>query len=482
MKKSELLSLNLLEASELLNKKEISSKELTTAYLENIEENDCKIGAYITVTSDLALQTAEKIDTMRVNGENLSPLAGIPFSVKDNICTKGIKTTCASEFLRDFTPVYDAHVIERLKNFGAVMLGKTNMDEFGMGSSNENSAFHITKNPRDFERVAGGSSGGSAASVAGKEALFSLGSDTGGSIRLPSSFCGAVGMKPTYGAVSRYGLVAFASSFDQIGVISRNAADNAAILDVISGWDCRDSTSSKQSLNLSCDITAEKLKIGIVREFFADGIDEDVLNCIQNAIEFYKKCGASIDYVSLPSIKSALWAYYIISSAEASSNLARFDGVRYGRRDENYSSIEELYKNSRTNGFGEEVKRRIMTGTFALSAGYYENYYKKAQRIREKIKSEFEEIFKKCDVIISPVCPTTAFKIGEYRDNPEQMYLSDIYTVPANLAGLPAISVPFGTDRDNLPVGIQLIGRPFGEAVLYKSASFLEKEACGDDI
>ena len=475
---SELTKKSLSELASALENKEISSVELTREYLNSIAKNEEKIGAYITVDEKSALDSAAAVDQKRANGEKLSPLAGIPAAIKDNICTKGTKTTCASKMLADFVPPYDAHVIERLKANDFVMLGKLNMDEFAMGSSTENSAMKITHNPCDTERVPGGSSGGSAAAVAAFEAAYTLGSDTGGSIRQPASFCGVVGMKPTYGSVSRYGLVAFASSLDQIGPVTHNVRDNAMVLNAIVGHDRRDATSIDRVYG---DFTAELgkgvkgMKIGLPKEFFGEGISSDVKECVLSAAKVYESLGAEIVDLSMPSIDHALAAYYVISSAEASSNLARFDGVRYGYRTSEFEDIDELYRKSRSEGFGAEVKRRIMLGTFALSSGYYDAYYKRALQVRNMIMKDFDEVLTKCDLILSPVAPTVAYKIGEKAADPLTMYLGDAYSVPVNIAGVPAISIPCGVGEGNMPVGMQLMGKPFSEATLYRAAYAFEE-------
>lgn len=477
------MSLDLIKRSvsehiESLKKGEYSSRELTDAYIAQIENTDSEIGAYITTDFETALKKAEAVDKKRLSGESLEPLAGIPCAIKDNICTKGVKTTCASKMLENYIPPYDACVIEELKKADVVILGKLNMDEFAMGSTTENSAFKTTKNPADITRVPGGSSGGSAACVAAKEAAFTLGSDTGGSIRQPASFCGVVGMKPTYGTVSRYGLVAFASSLDQIGPLTSTVKDNAIVLSAISCADKRDATNIYKSQG---DFTEDigkgikGMKIGLPKEFFGEGISHDVKTAVFEAAERMKNEGAEIVDISMPSIDNALAAYYIISSAEASSNLSRFDGVRYGYRTDCFENIHDLYKKSRSEGFGKEVKRRIMLGTFALSSGYYDAYYKKALQIRSIVMNDFENSFKKCDFILSPVAPTVAYKLGEKSKNPLEMYMGDAYSVPVNIAGVPAISVPCGRGEGNMPVGAQLIGPAFSEKMLYRAAAVLEE-------
>ena len=471
MNAKEITALSLRQLSGCLRSAELTAVQAAEAYLASIRENDPSIRAYLSVLEEKAMGQAAETDRRRARGETLSPLAGVPAGIKDNICTKGVTTTCASRMLEHFVPPYSAHVIEKLAEAGVVMLGKLNMDEFAMGSSTENSFFQITHNPRDPSRVPGGSSGGSAAAVAAGEAAFALGSDTGGSIRQPAAFCGVVGMKPTYGTVSRYGLVAFASSLDQIGPLTRDVADSAMVMDCIAGHDSRDSTSIRMdklpyASQLGQDIRG--IKIALPEEFFGEGLSEDVRKGIQLAARRFQDLGAEIVRVSMPALTHALPAYYIISSAEASSNLARFDGIRYGYRSPDYEDITSLYKNSRSEGFGEEVKRRIMLGTFALSSGYYDAYYKKALQVRTLITRDYSRIFAACDCILSPVAPTTAYKIGEKTANPLEMYLGDIYTVPVNIAGLPGLSMPCAAASDGMPVGMQLIGPAFSEPLLYR--------------
>ena len=471
MNAKEITSLSLRQLSGCLRSGELTAVQAVEAYLASIRENDPSIRAYLSVLEEKAMGQAAETDRRRARGETLSPLAGVPVGIKDNICTKGVTTTCASRMLEQFIPPYNAHVIEKLEEAGAVTLGKLNMDEFAMGSSTENSFFQITHNPRDLARVPGGSSGGSAAAVAANETAFALGSDTGGSIRQPAAFCGVVGMKPTYGTVSRYGLVAFASSLDQIGPLTRDVADSAMVMDCIAGHDSRDSTSIRMdklpyASQLGQDIRG--IKIALPEEFFGEGLSEDVRKGIQLAAGRFRDLGAEIFRVSMPTLTHALPAYYIISSAEASSNLARFDGIPYGYRSPDYEDITSLYKNSRSEGFGEEVKRRIMLGTFALSSGYYDAYYKKALQVRTLITRDYSRIFAACDCILSPVAPTTAYKIGEKTANPLEMYLGDIYTVPVNIAGLPGLSMPCAAASDGMPVGMQLIGPAFSEPLLYR--------------
>jgi len=463
-----------------LERKKFTAQELVAGVYKKIDEVEDKVGAYITLSQDLAIKQAKDIDSAMDRGENVGPLAGMPIAIKDNICTEGIKTTCASKMLHDFIPPYDATVVKKLKDAGAIIIGKTNMDEFAMGSSTENSAFKVTKNPWRLDRVPGGSSGGSAAAVAAGMAFMALGSDTGGSIRQPAAFCGVVGLKPTYGLVSRYGLVAFASSLDQIGPITKSVKDCALTLDVIQGKDPKDATTvdvrNTSSYLREIEKGIEGLKIAIPREFFPGSLDSQISNEIMESMFMLKGLGATIDEISLPITDEGLSAYYIISSAEASSNLGRFDGIKYGYRSENYADIEELILNSRTEGFGIETKRRIMLGTYTLTSGYYDAYYNRAQKVREKIKQQFKEIFSKYDLIISPTSPVLPFPIGEKIGNPLDMYLSDIYTISANLAGIPAISLPCGFCQEGLPIGLQIIGGPFSESKIFRAAYALEQE------
>ncbi|MEG1964951.1 MAG: Asp-tRNA(Asn)/Glu-tRNA(Gln) amidotransferase subunit GatA [Oscillospiraceae bacterium] len=470
------------ELSKMLEKKEISSVELINATYDRVDSQEKDVEAFITLDKDSAIKKAEEIDKMRLNGDNMPILAGVPIGIKDNICTKGLRTTCASKMLGDFVPPYSATVVEKLDKNGVITVGKMNMDEFAMGSSTETSFFHKTKNPWDLSRVPGGSSGGSAAAVASGEVPFSLGSDTGGSIRQPASLCGVVGLKPTYGSVSRYGLVAFASSLDQIGPFARTVLDTALLFDTIKGHDSHDATSSKFQYgdiisSLSNDIKG--VKIGLPKEYFGEGVDAEVKAEIMKAAETLKQLGAEITEISLPSTEYALQAYYIIACAEASSNLARFDGVRYGFRAENLENLNDLYEKTRSEGFGEEVKRRIMLGTFVLSSGYYDAYYNRAKLLQKKITAEFEEAYKKCDLLLTPVSPSTAFKIGENINNPLKMYASDICTINVNIAGLPAISLPFGIGEDKMPIGVQLIGPKFSEKLILNVSSKLEEAVGG---
>lgn len=469
--------LSAVELRKKLLNREISSIEIVESYYKNIEETEKDIDAFITLTKDEALRTARNIDEKIANNEEVGLLAGIPIAVKDNIATRGIKTTCGSKILENFVSPYDATVVEKIKREDAIIIGKTNMDEFAMGSSTETSYFKKTKNPHDLERVPGGSSGGSAAAVAGFEAPLSLGSETGGSVREPASFCGVVGLKPTYGLISRYGLIAFASSLDQIGPFARNVEDTALLLSVLAGYDEKDSTSVE---NKSIDYTKELnsnvkgMKFALPKEYFGEGIDEKVKAKVLEAVEVLKGLGAEVEEISLPYTEYALSCYYIISTSEASSNLARFDGIRYGYRAENYKDLDELYINTRSEGFGEEVKRRIMLGTFALSSGYYDAYYNKAQKIRTLIKRDFDKAFGKYDAIISPTAPILPFKIGEKINDPLSMYMSDILTVSVNLAGVCAISVPCG-NLNGLPVGLQIIGDRFKEQKILNIAYTYEK-------
>lgn len=470
------------ELSEKLKKREISATELTKAQLRRIEEAEPEIESLITVTAEEAIRKAEEVDAKLAGGEAVSPLAGIPMAIKDNISTKDVRTTCASKMLHNYVPPYDATVTQRLNAADAIMIGKANMDEFAMGSSTENSYFKKTKNPRNTAHVPGGSSGGSAAAVAADEAVFALGSDTGGSIRQPASFCGVVGMKPTYGLVSRYGLIAFASSLDQIGPITKDVRDCATVLSVISGKDEKDSTSLSAPVpDYLGALTGEckGMRIGVPKEYFSDAVDPDVRTAVLGAAKAYEAMGAEIVECTLPMLDYALETYYLISSAEASSNLARYDGVRYGFRAENCKDLEELFLRTRSEGFGAEVKRRIMLGTFVLSSGYYDAYYKKAQKTRTLICQDFARVFETVDCILTPTSPCTAWKFGEKSADPVQMYLADICTVSINIAGLPALSMPCGTDRAGLPIGVQLIGGRLRDDVILRAAYALEQNGKG---
>lgn len=462
----------------MLDSKEISAVELTEQYLDRIENSDKEINSYITVCKENALADAKKAQEV-IDSGNSGAFTGLPISVKDNICTLGVKTTCASHMLDDFIPPYNATVMEKLKKDNIVMLGKTNMDEFAMGGSSQTSYFGGVKNPYDLTRVTGGSSGGAAASVSADLCAAALGSDTGGSVRQPASFCGVTGLKATYGTVSRWGLIAFASSLDQIGVIAKSAEDTGYMLEGIYGYDENDATSSKKSegnYNSLIGSDVSKLKIGVPKEFFGDGLNDEVKTAVLNAVEYYKKLGCEIVDVSLPSLEYAVSAYYLISSAEAASNLSRFDGIKYGLRSGLGEDFNDLIKNSRREGFGQEVKRRIMLGNYALCSGYYDAYYKNATRIRTQIRNEYADIFSKCDVMLTPTASTTAYKIGEQENDPVKMYLADIYTVTVNIAGLPAISTTCGYDSKGLPIGMSLIGKAFDEKTIIAVCDRFEKD------
>ncbi len=468
-----------LEIGQMIKNREISSVEAAKACLENIKAKDGEINSFVTVLEEDALKQAEAVQAEIDSGELTSPLAGVPMAVKDNICTKDVLTTCSSKMLYNFKPPYDAAVSEKIKAAGAVIIGKTNLDEFAMGGSTETSYYGVTKNPFDLERVSGGSSGGSAAAVAAGLVPYALGSDTGGSIRQPCSFCGVSGIKPTYGGVSRYGLVAFASSLDQIGPIGKDIRDCAEILSLISGHDRRDSTSVKGfsydfSASFDCDVKG--LKIGIPTNYYGSGLDPEVKAAVLAAASEFEKMGAEICEFEMPIVDYAIPAYYIIACAEASSNLSRYDGIKYGYRSEKGENLLDVFFNSRSEGFGMEVKRRIMLGSFVLSSGYYDAYYKKGLQVRGLIKDSFNEAFEKYDMILSPVAPTTAFKIGENISDPLKMYLGDIYTVSVNLAGIPAASLPCGFDSKGLPIGMQLIGQTFSENKLVKAAYAYQQE------
>ncbi|MFT8319616.1 MAG: Asp-tRNA(Asn)/Glu-tRNA(Gln) amidotransferase subunit GatA [Bacillus sp. (in: firmicutes)] len=462
---------------ELLHKKEVSVSDLVTEAYNRIKEVDDKVQAFITLDKENAFHQAKALDAKLVSGEKTGALFGMPIGIKDNIVTKDLRTTCSSKILENFQPIYNATVIEKLQQAESITIGKLNMDEFAMGSSTENSYYQKTKNPWNLQTVPGGSSGGSAASVAAGEVLFSLGSDTGGSIRQPAAFCGVVGLKPTYGRISRFGLVAFASSLDQIGPITRTVEDNAFLLQSISGLDPMDSTSANVEVpdftkGLTGDVKG--LKIAVPKEYLGEGVQEEVRQSVLDALKVLEKLGATWEEVSLPHSKYALATYYLLSSSEASANLSRFDGIRYGYRATDAESLIDLYKRTRAEGFGDEVKRRIMLGTFALSSGYYDAYYKKAQKVRTLIKKDFEDVFEKYDVIVGPTTPTPAFKIGENVDDPLTMYANDILTIPVNLAGVPGISVPCGFSN-GLPLGLQIIGKHFDEASIYKVAYAFEQ-------
>lgn len=469
------------ELHQQLVNKERSAVEITTEALDRIDKLEPKLKSFLCVTADRALQQARQVDAKIAAGDEIGLLAGIPIAVKDNICTEGITTTCGSKILANFVPPYESTVTTKLIQAGAVILGKTNLDEFAMGSSTENSAFQITANPWDITRVPGGSSGGSAAAVAANEAVVALGSDTGGSIRQPASFCGVVGMKPTYGLVSRYGLVAYASSLDQIGPFGRTVKDTAILLNAIAGYDPKDSTSLNIEIPDYTDFLKpslkprSKIKIGVIKETFGEGLDPVVEKAVTKAIYVLQSLGAEIQVISCPRFRYGLPTYYIIAPSEASANLARYDGVKYGFRTPNANNLMEMYAKTRAEGFGAEVKRRIMVGTYALSAGYYDAYYLKAQKVRTLIKQDFDRAFTQVEVLVCPTSPTTAFKAGEKTSDPLSMYLSDLMTIPVNLAGLPAISIPCGFDSQGLPIGMQLIGRVLGESRLFEVAYAYEQ-------
>ncbi len=475
---NELTGCTVSELQTLLARGEVSSSDITSAYLDRIQRVEPVIQAYVTVTSDIAQNSARDADSRIARGEAVS-LTGIPLGIKDLICTRGTRTTCSSRMLENFVPPYNATVMDRLDSQGAVMLGKLNMDEFAMGSSTENSAFKKTHNPWNIQHIPGGSSGGSAASVAAAECPAALGSDTGGSIRQPASHCGVVGMKPTYGRVSRFGLVAFASSLDQIGPLTRDVTDCAILLEAISGHDPRDSTSAAvpvPNFRESLREGLEGVTVGVPSEYFVEGLDPDVENVVRQGIKYLEEQGAEIKEVSLPHTEYAVATYYIIAPAEASSNLSRYDGVKYGHRGSSFDNLMEMYQASRSEGFGDEVKRRIMIGTYCLSAGYYDAFYKKASQVRTLIMQDFKKVFSEqgCDVIAAPVAPTPAFRLGDKTGDPLQMYLSDICTIPVNLAGIPAMSVPCGFSSDNMPIGLQLMADHFQEEKLLHAAYNLE--------
>ena len=468
---------SLFEIRSMLDQKKITSVELTQYYLDRISEVDESIGSYITVCKEKAMQMAKKADD-RISLGRAELFTGIPVGIKDNICTKGTITTCGSKMLYNFEPPYNATAIEKLLAQDAVIMGKLNMDEFAMGGSTQTSYYKSTKNPYDLTKVPGGSSGGSAAAIGAKLAVVTLGSDTGGSVRQPASFCGVTGMKPTYGAVSRYGLVAFGSSLDQIGPVAKSARECAAVLDVISGFDIHDGTSSKQKIQFQSEIGIDikGLKIALPKEFLGEGIDEEVKESVLEAVKYYENRGAEIIEVSMPSLKYAIATYYLLSSAEASSNLSRYDGIKFGYCTSNAKSYEERITRTRSEGFGDEVKRRILLGTYALSSGYYDAYYKKALYIREKIKKEYADIFENCDVMITPTAPTTAYKIGTTTTDSVKMYLADICTVTVNIAGLPAINTTCGYDSEGMPIGMSIVGKQFDDAKVIGVADAFEQE------
>lgn len=473
----DLINMQISDAAEALGSGEISSRELTEAHLEHIRSVEPSLNALISICEEKALEAADRVDDRRRRGEKLGPLAGVPAVIKDNICTAGTLSTAASKMLSNYTPAYNATVIDKLSDAGAVIVGKANMDEFAMGSSTETSYYGTAANPWDTQRVSGGSSGGSAAAVSAREGLYALGSDTGGSVRQPAAFCGVVGLKPTYGTVSRYGLMAFASSLDQIGPLTRSVEDAAIVLDAIAGYDPKDSTSAimdypKYGDGIHQDIKG--LKIGIPREYLEQAIDEDVAAAFRMAADKLRDLGAEIVETSMPTFDYALSAYYIIASAEAASNLSRFDGIRYGFRAEEYDGIHDMYRKTRTEGFGDEVKRRIMLGNYVLSAGYYDAYYLKALRVKTLIRRDFDRVFEKCDLLLSPSTPTAAFKIGA-KATPLEMYVNDLFTVPVNIAGICAISLPAAVNTDGLPLSVQLIGNAFEENLLLRGAWNLEQ-------
>ena len=466
------------ELQEKIKNKELTITEINKAYIERINEKEKDVQAFITLTTDEALEKSKNIEEKINKGEIKGELAGIPIGIKDNMCINGVKTTCASKMLENFIAPYNATAIEKINDENMISLGKTNMDEFAMGSSTETSYFKKTKNPWDLSRVPGGSSGGSAAAVASNMVPWALGSDTGGSIRQPAGCCGIVGLKPTYGLVSRYGLIAYASSLDQIGTFTKDVEDTAILLNVIAGHDDKDTTSAeieKRDYTKALKNDVKGLRIAVPKEFFGDGINKEVKEIIEKAIEKYKELGAIIEEVSLNVAEYALATYYIIACAEASSNLGRFDGIRYGYRSPKFNNLRDIYINSRSEGFGDEVKRRIILGTYVLSSGYYDAYYKKAQQVRTLVKNKFDEVFENHDIILTPIAPTTAFKIGEKSDNPLEMYLSDICTVSVNIAGLPGLSIPCGVDREGMPVGMQLIGKRFGEETILNAGYTYEQ-------
>jgi aspartyl-tRNA(Asn)/glutamyl-tRNA(Gln) amidotransferase subunit A len=476
----ELTALTIDAARSAIQERKTTSMALVESFYARIQKEDSAIGAYLTLTKERALEQADRMDRLAAEGKPLPPLGGVPVGIKDVMCTRGVRTTAGSKILENFIPPHDCTAVARLESAGAVVLGKLNCDEFAMGSSNENSAFHPVRNPRDLSRVPGGSSGGSAAAVAADMAVVALGSDTGGSIRQPASFCGVVGLMPTYGRVSRYGLIAFASSLDHIGPLTKNAKDAATVLHTIAGRDPMDSTSADVPVP---DYVAELekpvsgLKIGMAEEYFGDGLDAEVRKAVEDAIETLAKLGCDVVPVSLPHTEYAIPTYYIVATAEASSNLARFDGVRYGYRAKKARTLSDMYRRSRDEGFGTEVKRRIMLGTYALSAGYYDAYYLKAQKVRALLTQDFDTAFKKVDAIVTPTSPTAAFKLGEKANDPLAMYLADIYTVTADLAGIPGISIPCGQTREKLPIGLQILGRHFDEATILRLAHAYERSA-----
>ncbi|HZW81098.1 MAG TPA: Asp-tRNA(Asn)/Glu-tRNA(Gln) amidotransferase subunit GatA [Candidatus Deferrimicrobiaceae bacterium] len=476
----DLTQLTIDAARSSIQERKTTALALTEAHYARIQQEDEQIGAYLTLCRERALEQADRIDRMAAEGKSLPPLAGVPVSIKDVMSTRGVRTTAGSKMLGNYVPPYDCTAVARMEAAGAVILGKTNCDEFAMGSSNENSAFHPVRNPRNLSRVPGGSSGGSAAAVAANMAVVALGSDTGGSIRQPAAFCGVVGLMPTYGRVSRYGLIAFASSLDHIGPLAKTVKDAAIVLRTIAGRDPMDSTSANLPVpNYPSELegTVRGLRIGVAKEYFGEGLDDAVRHAVESAIDKLRSLSCEIVPVSLPHTPYAIPAYYLIATAEASSNLARYDGVRYGYRAAGVKSLSEMYRRSRDEGFGAEVKRRIMLGTYALSAGYYDAYYLKAQKVRTLLTRDFEEAFRKVDAIVTPTSPTPAFRLGEKSNDPLAMYLADIYTVTADLAGIPGISIPCGVTKDKLPIGLQILGKHFDEATILRLANAYEQAA-----
>ena len=473
----DIMSLTAVELGKKIKAKEISVKEATQAYLDQIEKVEADVHSYVTIDKEGALKRAEEVQKLIDDGTLQSPLAGVPVAIKDNMCTKGTRTTCSSKILENFVPTFTSEAVLNLEKAGAVIIGKTNMDEFAMGSTTETSYYGVTRNPWNLEHVPGGSSGGSCAAVAAGECAYALGSDTGGSIRQPSSFCGVTGIKPTYGTVSRYGLIAYGSSLDQIGPIAKDVTDCAAILETIASHDVKDSTSVEREYDFTSALIddVKGMKIGIPRDYFGDGLSADVKEQILNAVKVLEEKGAVVEEFDLSLVKYAIPAYYIIADAEASSNLARFDGVKYGYRTEEYEGLHNMYKKTRSEGFGAEVKRRIMLGSFVLSSGYYDAYYLKALRTKALIKQAFDKAFAKYDMIVAPAAPTTAPELGKSLSDPMKMYLSDIYTISVNLAGLPGISIPVGKDSKGLPVGMQLIGDCFQEKKIIQAAYTFEQ-------
>jgi aspartyl-tRNA(Asn)/glutamyl-tRNA(Gln) amidotransferase subunit A len=474
----DLASLTIDAARSAIQERKTTALALAEAHYARIQKEDGQIGAFLTLSKERALEQTHRIDRMAAEGKTLPALAGVPVGIKDVMSTRGVRTTAGSKILDKYIPPYDCTAVARLESAGAVVLGKMNCDEFAMGSSNENSGFHPVRNPRDLNRVPGGSSGGSAAAVAADMAVFTLGSDTGGSIRQPASFCGVVGLMPTYGRVSRYGLIAFASSLDHIGPLTKTVKDAATVLHVIAGRDPMDATSADVPVPdyvAELDKPVHGLKLGVAKEYFADGLDDEVRQAVESAIDKLKSLGCEIVPVSLPHTPYAIPTYYLIATAEASANLARYDGVRYSARARGVKTLSEMYRRSRDEGFGAEVKRRIMLGTYALSAGYYDAYYLKAQKVRTLLTRDFDEAFRKVDAIVTPTSPTAAFRLGEKSNDPLSMYLADIYTVTADLAGIPGISVPCGETREKLPIGLQILGKHFDETTILRVAHAYER-------